>query len=542
MELMKPKESLSKTKTMKKLLYLFLTVLIVACSDDEGNPCVYSPTLTTSAVTNITETSATLNGVISIVSENCEDPTNTEQGFVYATTIQPTIANTQVNVNGAAVTTTLENLEPNTTYYTRTFLTNTFGAFYGNEVSFMTGIEQPCEYNLITLEATDITSSSATLNGTISIDEENCEFPITEQGFVYSTEVQPTIADTQVNVNGTDVTTTIENLEPNTTYYVRTFLTNNDGEFYGDEVSFMTEIRLDFSTAFTFQSNSIFSYGATGMIGSSAENSLYIAMREDVQNSAERILKINLATNNITEKLFDQGDFVTKRLHIRGNQLIVIGGQYVNTYNLDLSGGDPTSVSHGITLSRFGMTVLNDNAYIIGGDLNETEDVEILSWNIETETLTEFSSLPETKFHSDGTIVNDNLYVFGGSLTFADPYTASTTAYKININNPSSVETFEIDQAIVVAFVRRFQNLIYVAGQTSIIDANGQITGFNPIVGVYNTSDNTYQELNTNLTNTSGLDTIHQMCIVNGKMYIIFGNGGVDNDNGQWEVLVSDLN
>ena len=127
---------------MKKLLYIFLTVLIVACSDDEGNPCLYNPTLTTSAVTNITETAATLNGVISIVSQNCDDPNNTEQGFVYATTIQPTIANTKVNVNGTEVTTTLENLEVNTTYYTRTFLTNALGEFYGNEVSFMT-TEEP---------------------------------------------------------------------------------------------------------------------------------------------------------------------------------------------------------------------------------------------------------------------------------------------------------------------------------------------------------------------------------------------------------------
>ena len=126
---------------MKKLLYLFLTVLIVACSDDDGNPCLYNPTLTTSAVTNITETSATLNGVISIVSQNCDDPNNTEQGFVYATTIQPTIANTKVNVNGTDVTTTLENLEANTTYYTRTFLTNALGEFYGNEVSFTSDVQ-----------------------------------------------------------------------------------------------------------------------------------------------------------------------------------------------------------------------------------------------------------------------------------------------------------------------------------------------------------------------------------------------------------------
>jgi hypothetical protein len=126
---------------MKKLIYLFLTVLIVACSDDEGNPCLYNPTLTTSAVTNITETAATLNGVISIVSQNCDDPNNTEQGFVYATTIQPTIANNKINVNGTDVTTTLENLEPNTTYYVRTFLTNALGEFYGNEVSFMTDVQ-----------------------------------------------------------------------------------------------------------------------------------------------------------------------------------------------------------------------------------------------------------------------------------------------------------------------------------------------------------------------------------------------------------------
>ena len=29
---------------MKKLTYLFLALLIVACSDDEGNPCVYNVT------------------------------------------------------------------------------------------------------------------------------------------------------------------------------------------------------------------------------------------------------------------------------------------------------------------------------------------------------------------------------------------------------------------------------------------------------------------------------------------------------------------
>lgn len=93
---------------MKKLL-LLTAILIFACSSDsEGNPCIYEPTLTTEAVTDITETSATLNGVISIVSENCDVPNNTEQGFVYSTEIQPTLDDTQVNVNGTNISTTIE--------------------------------------------------------------------------------------------------------------------------------------------------------------------------------------------------------------------------------------------------------------------------------------------------------------------------------------------------------------------------------------------------------------------------------------------------
>ena len=283
---------------MKKLLYLFLTVLIVACSSDGGNPCLYNPTLTTSAVTNITETSATLNGVISIVSQNCDDPNNTEQGFVYATTIQPTIASTKVNVNGTDVTTILENLEPNTTYYARTFLTNALGEFYGNEVSFIT-TEEPvnCEYNLITQEATDITSISATLNGTISIDEESCEFPIIEQGFVYSTGVQPTIADAQVNVNGTEVITTVDNLEPNTTYYARTFLTNNDGEFYGNEVSFITseepcEVVYLAENGITIKACEDANVGDTGVINGITYTVVDEAMLIDVVSSGGDVTKV----------------------------------------------------------------------------------------------------------------------------------------------------------------------------------------------------------------------------------------------------------
>jgi len=123
---------------MKKLL-LLSAFLIFACTDDEGNPCVYQPTLTTETVTDITETLATLNGTIDIYSQNCDTVENILQGFVYSTSSEPTINDDIVNVNGTSITESLTNLEPNTTYYVRVFLVRPLiGVFYGNEVSFVT--------------------------------------------------------------------------------------------------------------------------------------------------------------------------------------------------------------------------------------------------------------------------------------------------------------------------------------------------------------------------------------------------------------------
>ena len=157
---------------MKKYIFLFTLTLLFACSDDEGNLCQYQPTLTTLEVDEITEFTATLNGLVSVVSQNCDDPINTEQGFVYSTQIQPTVNDNQVNVNGVEISVTLENLQPNTTYYARVFLTNALGEFYGNEVSFTTSeqaVDVPQDaiaFYSFTNEASDITLNGYNGNST----------------------------------------------------------------------------------------------------------------------------------------------------------------------------------------------------------------------------------------------------------------------------------------------------------------------------------------------------------------------------------------
>ena len=123
---------------MKKLL-LLSALFIFSCSDDEGNPCVYEPTLTTQAATDITETSATLNGTIDVYSQNCDTVENILQGFVYSISSEPTIDDNIVNLDGTSISEVITGLEPNTTYYARVFLLRPLiGIFYGNEVSFVT--------------------------------------------------------------------------------------------------------------------------------------------------------------------------------------------------------------------------------------------------------------------------------------------------------------------------------------------------------------------------------------------------------------------
>ena len=143
---------------MKKLL-LLSALLIFACTDDDGNPCVYQPTLTTDAVTDITETSATLNGTIDVYSQNCDTVENILQGFVYSTSSEPTIDDDIINIDGTSITESLTNLEPNTTYYVRVFLVRPLiGVFYGNEVSFVT--EQsidPIDCDVVYLDENGVT-------------------------------------------------------------------------------------------------------------------------------------------------------------------------------------------------------------------------------------------------------------------------------------------------------------------------------------------------------------------------------------------------
>jgi uncharacterized protein (TIGR02145 family) len=98
--------------------------------------------------------------------------------------------------------------------------------------------EDPKPPSVATKDITEITGITAISGGTILDDGGG---PIIDNGVCWSTTDQPTIDEnkTMENVSGTYVST-LTQLSPNTTYYVRAYATNTGGTGYGNSISFTT--------------------------------------------------------------------------------------------------------------------------------------------------------------------------------------------------------------------------------------------------------------------------------------------------------------
>jgi uncharacterized protein (TIGR02145 family) len=93
---------------------------------------------------------------------------------------------------------------------------------------------------LTTTTITAITTTSSSSGGNITADG---GASISARGVVWSTSTNPTIALTTKTTDGSGTgsfTSTLTNLTPKTTYYVRAYATNSAGTGYGNEISFTT--------------------------------------------------------------------------------------------------------------------------------------------------------------------------------------------------------------------------------------------------------------------------------------------------------------
>ena len=245
---------------MKKyfLLIAFITCILVSCKPD-----LEKPTVVSSPISQIAETSAVAGG--EVISDGGTEVKS--RGVCWSVDSNPTIENDKT-IDGEGVgsfQSNLSDLSQNTTYYVRAYATNSEGTSYGEEVSFTTleivddedtddednsdedDTDDSDEEDEIvvelavvtTLSVSEITETSAVVGCEVTYDG---GAEVTSRGICWSVDSNPTI-ENEKTVEGEGVgsfQSVLSGLSQNTTYYVRAYATNSKGTAYGEEVTFKT--------------------------------------------------------------------------------------------------------------------------------------------------------------------------------------------------------------------------------------------------------------------------------------------------------------
>jgi uncharacterized protein (TIGR02145 family) len=212
-------------------------IFIAGCNKDDGGKTssLQVPTLNTSAIINIEQTTAVCGGYIM----NEGGATITARGVCWNTGQNPSISDSKTTdgEGTGAFLSSITGLTANTTYYVRAYAINSAGTGYGETIAFTT---QPGVPVLTTTTITDVTETTANCGGNISSDE---GAPVTNRGVCWGTYQNPTIQDNRTSDGtGTGIfMSSITGLTANTTYYVRAYAINSAGTGYGETFLFTTQ-------------------------------------------------------------------------------------------------------------------------------------------------------------------------------------------------------------------------------------------------------------------------------------------------------------
>ena len=221
-------------KTKSFLLLVLFCALFLSCKEEK-----YKPDVKTVEVKEITSNSAIIVGQL-VSDGGCE---NVEFGFLWDTKEDPSFENESESIkcsDASMFLYELENLEPSTEYFVRAYARNEIGLSYGEPLRFMTS-----EYKGLpiveTLEPTNLTTNSVTINGKIVSDG---GYNLISFGFLVDTHDDPSFANESPcfsfkhSSQFPRFSEHIKYMSYNTTYYVKTFAYNEKGFAYGEVVSF----------------------------------------------------------------------------------------------------------------------------------------------------------------------------------------------------------------------------------------------------------------------------------------------------------------
>ena len=214
--------------------FLILGMILLLINGCKKETIVQMPVLTSTSVSNITQTSATSGGTIS----SDGGGSITTRGVCWSAAQNPTIADSKTadGTGAGSFTSNISGLTANTAYNVRAYATNSAGTSYGNQVSLTTSkvLVVP---TITTAAITAIASTSATGGGNITDDGGAA---VSARGICWSANANPTITDSKTT-DGTGTgsfTSSMTGLIAGKLYHVRAYATNNIGTSYGTDVTF----------------------------------------------------------------------------------------------------------------------------------------------------------------------------------------------------------------------------------------------------------------------------------------------------------------
>jgi uncharacterized protein (TIGR02145 family) len=230
--------------TIQKIFQSNGNILSIAVSDIDSitytipNSAALA-SISTQAVTVLSSSSAYSGGTIT----SDGGSTITQRGVCWSNSPNPTLAN-NFSVDGTGIGSYGSNLAPlqsATTYYVRAYAVNSEGTAYGNQLTFTTS-NPSTSGSLATITTANVTYIDgliATCGGNITADG---GLAVTSRGVCWAIDTTPTI-NNSITVDGTgggSFSSTLSNLLPNTSYFVRAYATNDAGTTYGIAYSFTT--------------------------------------------------------------------------------------------------------------------------------------------------------------------------------------------------------------------------------------------------------------------------------------------------------------
>jgi len=191
-----------------------------------------SPSVTTLSATNVTGTTATLNGTINPngLSTNYHFEWGTTTGYGNTTPVADAGSGTSL----IPVDATIVGLTGGVVYHFRLIGANSDGTVHGSDVTFSPGAA-----SVTTSAITGVTMTTATSGGNVTTDGGSA---VTARGVCWGVSSNPVVTGNHTaDGSGTgSFVSNITGLSSNTTYHVRAYATNGAGTFYGEELTFTT--------------------------------------------------------------------------------------------------------------------------------------------------------------------------------------------------------------------------------------------------------------------------------------------------------------